>query len=99
MDHDGGQLGVVTIQRAMEIAVERDVAAPVLRGETPDVIVSLPESLQAGFARGDAVGQVSLSLGGETLCSVPLTALEGVPRATFRTALRNGVRNWLLIAP
>ena len=37
MDHDGGQLGVVTIQRAMEIAVERglDLVKIVPKAEPP----------------------------------------------------------------
>lgn len=83
----------------VEITVASDVSAPVLKGETPDILISLPDSLAAGFGQGDAVGEVALAYDGETLCAAPLIALEGVPRATFLSAVRNDIRNWLLIAP
>lgn len=61
----------------------------------PEIGVTLAEPLVAPIARGDAVGTVTVSLGGELMAEYPLVALQEVPAAGFFARLWDGFMLWL----
>ena len=56
--------------------------------------VSLAESAEAPIAKGDQLGTLTLSSGGEVLAEVPLVAGEDVPRVTWGIILALLRRFW-----
>ena len=81
----------------VSVVVATEVAAPVLKGEEPSVVITLPQTLPAGFAKGEIVGLVEMVLNGETLVSVPVVTTQAVGEASFHTGLRQQLESWLLI--
>ena len=54
--------------------------------------VELPDSVRAPVEAGQQLGTLTLTSGGETLCTVPLTALSGVERLSTAGVLANLLR-------
>ena len=73
-----GTSGAVTV-RAGEA-----LAAPVRMDAWPDLVIELPDSLEAEVQAGQIVGWARLTDEGETIASVPLYAEAAVPLNTFR---------------
>lgn len=71
-----------------------DVAAPVSINAWPDLTIELPEVIAAGVRKGDVIGSVSLTDGGETIVTVPLIAGETVEENAFRSRLLRILALW-----
>ena len=81
------------------------VAEEALRGAVPvgastDLVVTLPEALDAPVTAGAVLGTAALMCRGETVAQCDLVAARGVGRLDIRQAFRRLLRNWaLLFAP
>lgn len=84
------------VQESVAVGPVGDVAAPVEMDAWPDLVIDLPGLLTAGVEKGQQVGSVSLMDQGEVLVTVPLAAMESVPRQTFRGHLSRLLSLWLL---
>lgn len=85
-------------EKSVQVIVEQDVLAPVRKEEEPSIVISLPQSLPAGFSKGEIIGLVEMTLKGETLSSVPIVTLNGVQPRTFLTDINRNLADWLLIS-
>lgn len=84
------------IAKNVQVAVLEDVTAPVLRNTEPNVVISLPQSLPAGFKAGEIIGLVEMTLNGEIIASAPIVTKEGVMQRTFLTELGRDFEYWPL---
>ena len=75
------------VKDSVRAVASQDVAGPVPLSSWPDLLLDLPDSLEAGVQQGQVLGTASLMDGGEILVTVPLVAAEAVPESTFRTGL------------
>ena len=73
----GAQATVQPVAGAKSILLEKSRAAGL------EKTVTLAESVSAPVAKGDPLGTLTVSSGGETLAEIPLTAGEDVPRLTW----------------
>ena len=82
------------VKEGVRAIAARDVAAPVPLDSWPDLVIDLPDSLEAGVRQGQRLGAVSLMDGGPTLITVPLIAAEDVPARSFRSGLHRLFALW-----
>lgn len=63
------------------------------RGRYDDIeaVLDLPESLEAPIVEGEEIGELRVSLDGETLAASPLVAREGVPELEFPARFFKGI--------
>lgn len=86
------------VDKTVQAIVLSDVKVPVLKDEEPNVVISLPQSLPAGFRAGEIIGLVEMTLHGETLASVPIITESGVQARSFLTGLERDFSAWLLLS-
>ncbi|MBR5110279.1 MAG: D-alanyl-D-alanine carboxypeptidase [Clostridia bacterium] len=82
----------------VRIVASGDVSAPVPLDRWPDLVLELPDILNAGLKQGDAIGTAKLLDNGQTLVTVPLVAAENVPERSFQSGWRRLVGQWPLAA-
>ena len=75
--------------------LESEVMTVPRSSETPEVVAVFNDALEAPISRGDAIGTVTVSRGGEVLRDLPLVALSDVPEAGFFARLWDGFMLWL----
>ncbi|MDA7742056.1 D-alanyl-D-alanine carboxypeptidase [Francisellaceae bacterium] len=56
--------------------------------------IKLKSELAAPLSKGQVVGTLTLSIGNETLASVPLAVNESISKAGFFTQIQNKVKGW-----
>ncbi len=83
-------------EKEVSVVLHGDLAAPVQGEEWPQMEFDLPDSLAAGFSKGDVVGAARLSINGRVLVEQPLVAANGVAPRTFRTGIGRILDRWLL---
>ena len=83
---------------AVRVIASDDVSAPVRMDAWPDLVLELPDSLEAGFPQGQTVGTAKLMDAGQTLITVPLVTAEAVPERSFRYGWRRFLKEWPLAA-
>ena len=71
-----------------------NVAAPVSVSAWPDLIIDLPDVLEAGIAEGEVIGTASLRDGNEIILTVPLVADRAAPPNAFRYRLERILSLW-----
>ena len=74
--------------------VQADLTGLVPHGALPQVEITLPDMLQAPVQAGQALGEVRLTVSGETVAASPLVAGETVPRDDFAARWRHYWRLW-----
>ncbi len=84
-------------EKSVQVVAQNDVMSPVKRGEEPNIVISLPQSLPGGFRSGEIIGLIEMTLNGETLASVPIVTQHGVAERTFLTEFQRNMAQWLLI--
>ena len=83
------ELPPITVQKgiapSVTIAADNDRSVIIPKGKEGQVEekVTFVESLQAPVEKGQTVGKVTVSLGGETLCEIPIKATERVEKRGF----------------
>lgn len=87
--------GVVDTVR---VVLRKRLAAPVQKGVIPNIRLTLPDSLQAGFDADVPVGAAELLDGNETIATVLLYPQQAVAEHTFLTGIRQALDNWLVAA-
>lgn len=87
------------VKASVRAVAETHVAAPVPVSVWPDLVIELPDKLNAPVLRGQVLGTVSLTDGGEILCTVPLIAADSVPERSFRYGWDRILALWPVIAP
>ena len=85
------------VDKSVQVIAQYDVLAPMLKDEEPNIVISLPQSLPAGFCTGEIIGHVEMMLNGETLASSPIITKYGVAERTFLTELGRDFSHWLLL--
>ena len=85
-------------QDAVRVIASGDVSGPVRLDAWPDLVLEMPDSLDAGFAQEQAVGTAKLLDGGQTLITVPLVTAEAVPERSFRYGWHRVLSAWPLAA-
>ena len=86
------------VTAAVRVIASGDVSGPVGLDAWPDLVLETPDSLEAGFQRGQAVGTAKLMDAGQTLITVPLVTAEAVPERSFRYGWHRLLREWPLAA-
>ena len=86
------------VKDAVRIIASGDVSGPVGLDAWPDLVLEMPDSLEAGFQRGQAVGTAKLMDAGQTLITVSLVTAEAVPERSFRYGWQSVLREWPLAA-
>lgn len=66
---------------AVSVAAQSCFCYPLAEGESAQTEVRLRDDLTAPLARGDAVGVLTVSVGGKTVAEIPLVCTEDVPPA------------------
>lgn len=84
--------------KSVEVIVQSDVAYPMPKENEPNITISLPQKLPAGFKSGEIVGVVQMTFGNETLVEVPIVTKSDVPMRTFLTGLKREANYWLLLS-
>ena len=69
------------------------MSGPVQLEGWPDLVLEMPDSLEAGFPRGQTVGAAKLMDAGQTLITVPLVTAEAVPERSFRYGWQSVLRD------
>ena len=85
-------------EKSVQVIVQSDVSYPMLKGEEPNVIISLPQELPAGFQKGEIVGVVQLLHNDMSLLEVPIVTKDRVDQRTFLTGIHRGFESWLLVS-
>ena len=83
---------------AVRVVASDDVSGPVRLNAWPDLLIELPETLDAGVKQGQVIGAAKLVDAGQTLISVPLIAAESVPERSFRYGWQRLIGAWPLAA-
>lgn len=83
-------------QETVCIRTERELGAPVLKGEIPALEYDIPETLPAGLQQGDIIGEARMMLDGRTLASTPLVLSETLNTRDYGYELERFVRLWPL---
>ncbi len=86
------------VEKTVSVIAQSDVKAPFLKEEEPNIVISLPQTLPAGFKAGEIVGLVEMTLNGETIASVPIITKNSVQPRSFLTGLERDFSRWLLIS-
>lgn len=86
------------VEKVVQVIVQSDVKAPLLKTEEPNIVISLPQSLPAGFKTGEIIGLVEMTINGETLSAVPIVTKNGVQSRSFLTGLERSITAWLLLS-
>ena len=81
-------------QETVCITASEALAAPVRKGETPDVEILLPDTIPAGMEKGASVGEARLMQDGAVLASVPLLVSETIPQRDYTFELERILRTW-----
>ena len=82
----------------VDLITAEALSAPLQKEETAEISFRWPQSLSAGFEKGDVVGSAALLVNGQQLASVPLIAAEGVAERSFQYGARRAAEHWLLLA-
>ncbi len=82
---------------AVAVCAGKTLQAPVPKDAWPEVVVTLPEALEAGVEIGEEVGEISLVYAGETLATVPLVAARSAPVRDFGFGLDAAMEQYLLM--
>ena len=84
---DGQPLPAVEVELgarpSVPLVYDGPLQALVPKGGEPDYALSLPGSVPAPVRRGQRLGSMRVSVGGQTVAEVPLCAAEAVPRIGF----------------
>ncbi|MBR3018075.1 MAG: D-alanyl-D-alanine carboxypeptidase [Clostridia bacterium] len=86
------------IADTVRVVAQGDVSAPVRIDAWPDLVLELPDSLNAGIKQGDVIGTAKLTDHGQTLITVPLAAAENVPERSFQYGWKRLAEQWPLAA-
>ena len=81
----------------VDLIVAAPLSAPLRENEAAELSFRWPGTQAAGFAAGTVLGTATLTVNGETLCSVPLVAAEAVPERGFRYGAEQAGKYWLLL--
>ena len=82
---------------AVNAVADGDLAGAVPIGGSVDVVVTLPDSLEAPVQAGTVLGTAALHAGGQTVAQCNLVAGEGVARLDVAQAFKRVLRNWVLL--
>ena len=95
---DGEQVRTLPVtdgdKEEVAVRLSGDLSVTLNKDAWPDLEISLPDSLPAGFSEGQEVGQASLSYQGKVLCTRPLVATQEVSERTFRSGIRRILESW-----
>ena len=84
---DGGELPTVAVELGRQdgVAVEADGPGSALwsKGGEPAYDITLPQTVPAPVHKGDRLGTLRVTVGGQTVAEVPLVAAEEVKRIGF----------------
>ena len=86
------------VSDSVRVIASEDVSGPVRLDAWPDLLLELPDTLNAGIAQGQAVGTAKLIDQGRTLIAVPLIAAEAVPERSFQRGWQRLIGQWPLAA-
>ena len=80
----------------LRLGLQQDmhVTIPKRRYEDLEANMEFPEQLIAPFDQGEQVGQVRVTLDGETVAEAPLVALDGVPPGSFLERMGDAIMLW-----
>lgn len=80
--------GGMTDTVRLEAAAPQGVLTAVSEQGTLEIAPELPESVEAPVEKGQQVGVVRVSMNGETVEEIPVTAAESAEAITFSSAMR-----------
>ena len=86
------------VKDTVRVIASGDVSGPVRLDAWPDLILELPDSLDAGFKQGQTVGTAKLIDQGQTLITVPLITAEAVPERSFQYGWKRLLSGWPVAA-
>jgi len=81
-------------QETVCVLTDAKLSAPVPKESIPVLEFDLPETVNAGCAFGDVIGEARIILEGETLAAVPLVVGETLAKRDYAYELDRVVRNW-----
>ena len=82
---------------AVNVGVEEALRGAVRIGSPVDVVVTLPEQLEAPVRAGDILGAAAIKNDGDVIAQCNLVAVDSVERLDIRQAFRRLLRNWALL--
>lgn len=81
----------------VSLGVEQDIAVTIARNDysklTP--VFSIDSRIVAPVTKGQVLGEVTISLGEQTLAQAPLIALEDVPEGSFISKIVDQIKIWM----
>ena len=99
------ELPVLQVSRGMKNELSAIAAQPekvlvsVSAGEVPKAEVELPETVEAPIAKGQKLGTIRITVNGETVQEIPITAAEAVEAITFSSAFRHLLQSFIAARP
>ena len=83
--------------RAVNAVAEDPLACAVRIGTPVDIIVTLPDQVEAPVHAGDVLGTAAIRNDGDVIAQCNLVAAQDVDQLSFRQAFRRLLRNWALL--
>ena len=82
---------------AVNASTDAALTAAVRIGAPVDVVVTLPDQLEAPVHAGDVLGTAAIKTGGDVIAQCNLIATDDVDKLDIRQAFRRLLRNWALL--
>ena len=82
---------------AVNAVADGDLAGAVPIGGAVDVVVTLPDTLEAPVEAGAVLGTAALHAGGQTVAQCNLVAGNAVARLDLAEAFKRVLRNWVML--
>lgn len=100
--YDGGEtVRAVPVLNGMQDTVnaiaQEDLSAAVRIGAPVDIVVTLPDQVEAPVHSGDILGTAAIKSDGEVIAQCNLIAAADAEKLDFRQAFRRLLRNWALM--
>ena len=86
-------------RETVSLCLMRELSAPLCEGESAQVVLDVPESVEAPVYPGMHIGTASLVVGGQVLGSCEVVASERVDSSRLTLDVRRVLRRWLWLAP
>ena len=85
------------MEGAVNATVDEALSAAVRIGAPVDIVVTLPDQLEAPVRAGDVLGTAAIKSDGDVIAQCNLVAAGDVDRLNIRQAFRRLLRNWTLL--
>ena len=84
-------------QREVSIGIEKDISVTIARNDYSKIspVISVDDRIVAPVSKGQILGEITISLGEQTLAKTPLIALEDIGEGNFISKMIDQIKIWI----